>query len=150
MAKAATSFSSILDKPASEIEKPKPLPVGTYTCVIKGQPRFDKSSKKQTEFVEFTLQPLAAGEDVDQDDLKAMGGFTNKTIRATYYLTEDALWRLKKFLLEDCEIEASDDASFTQIITETPGKQVRAVIKHTASQDGQSVYAELAQTIAVE
>ncbi len=148
MAKAQ-NFESILDKPASEIERPKPLPQGTYVCTVKGLPRFDKSSKKQTPFVEFTLQPIEAGEDVDEDDLKAIGGFKNKTIRATYYETEDAIWRLKKFI-EDCGIEIDDGVSLRQLLEETPGKQVAAFIKHQASDDGQAVYAQLASTAPVE
>ncbi len=143
------NFASILDTPASDVERPKPLPVGTYTCVVKGLPRFDESSKKKTPFVEFGLQPLAAGEDVDADDLEAMGGFANRMIKATYYLTEDASWRLKKFLADDLGIDP-DDKTLGQMIDETPGKQVFASLKHRASDDGQSVFAELAQTAPVE
>ncbi len=85
MAQTQTSpnFGALLDKPASDVERPKPLPQGSYHCIVKGLPRFDKSSKKFTEFVEFTLQPTSAGEDVDEEDLEAMGGIANKTIRAT-------------------------------------------------------------------
>lgn len=144
----APNFGSILDRQSSEIERPKPLPVGTYTCVVKGLPKYDKSSKKQTEFVEFTLQPLAAGDDVDADDLEAMGGFLNKTIRATYYLTEDALWRLKDFLTH-LGIEEGD-MSLRQRIGEATGRQVLATIKHQASEDGEAVYAQLGKTAAVE
>lgn len=145
---ATPNFGALLDKPSTEIERPKPLPAGSYTCVVKGLPRFDKSSKKQTEFVEFTLQPLAAGEDVDADELESMGGIANKTIRATYYITEDALWRLKDFLahlgIED------EDRSLRQMIEDAPGKQVIAYIRHRASEDGSSVYAELAKMAPVE
>lgn len=145
---ANPNFGSILDKPTTEIERPKPLPVGTYTCVVKGLPRFDKSAKKGTEFVEFTLQPLQASEDVDADALESMGGFANKTIRATFYLTEDSVWRLKKFLVDDLEID--EDDTLRPMIDQAPGKQVNATLRHTASQDGQSVYAELASTAPVE
>lgn len=144
----APNFGAILDRPSTEIERPKPLPVGTYTCVVKGLPRYDKSTKKGTEFVEFVLQPLAAGEDVDEEALKEMGGFQNKTIRATYYLTEDAVWRLKKFL-DDCGIEEGD-LSLRQRIEQAPGSQVYAYMKHQASDDGQSVYAQLSNTAPVE
>jgi len=141
------NFGALLDKPASDVERPKPLPQGSYHCVVKGLPRFDKSSKKFTEFVEFTLQPTAAGEDVDEEDLAAMGGITNKTIRATYYITEDALWRLKDFL-SHCGIE--EDGSLRNMIDQTPNCEVIAFIKHRASEDGQSVFAELAKTAPVE
>jgi len=153
MAKAAIaakpSFASLLDTPGSEIERPKPLPVGTYVCMVQGLPRFDKSSKKQTDFVEFTLKLLEAGEDVDADELKAMGGLIDKTIKDTYYITESALWRLKEFLT-NCGLDADDDTSLRELIEEAPGKQVGVVIKHEASQDGTSVFARVAKTIAVE
>ena len=144
----APNFSDILDKPASETEKPKPLPVGGYVCVVKGLPRRDKSSKKGTPFVEFTLQPLEVLEDVDADELTAMGGFTNKTIKATYYLTDDALWRLKDFL-EHCGIEIADGASYSQLIEETPNCQVIAYLRHEASEDGTSIYARLGKTAPI-
>ncbi len=149
MAQTQTSpnFGALLDKPASDVERPKPLPQGSYHCIVKGLPRFDKSSKKFTEFVEFTLQPTAAGEDVDEEDLAAMGGIANKTIRATYYITEDALWRLKDFL-SHCGIE--EDGSLRNMIDQTPNCEVIAFIKHRASEDGQSVFAELAKTAPAE
>lgn len=148
MANPAPNFGALLDKPSTEIERPKPLPQGTYTTVVKGLPKFDKSSKKQTEFVEFTLQPLAVHEDVDPDDLEAMGGFVNKTIRATYYITEDALWRLKEFL-GHLGIEEGDK-SLRQMIEEAPGRQVLAFLKHEASNDGESIYATVGKTAPVE
>ena len=156
MAKTAT-FSDILNKPASEVERPKPLPAGTYLCVVKGLPRFDKSSKKQTEFVEFNLSPMQAGEDVDQEDLAAM--LLNKdgtskvlnelTIRATYYLTDNSLYRLKDFLTH-CGLDVESDASLRQLVDAAPGCQVTAFVKHQASDDGQSVYAQLGGTAVAE
>ena len=143
-----TSFGAILDKPASDIERPKPLPTGTYVCVVKGLPRYDKSSKKQTEFAEYTLQPLQAGDDVEEEALQEMGGIANRTIRATYYITEDALWRLKKFI-EDCGVEIEDGHSLREYCEQLQGRQVLATIKHRASDDGQSVFAELAGTAQV-
>ncbi len=142
------NFDDILSRPASEVERPKPLPQGSYLCIVKGLPRHDKSSKKLTPFVEFTLQPTAAGEDVDEEDLAAMGGIANKTIRATYYKTEDALWRLTDFL-EHCGIDL-EGKSISQAIDETPNCEVIAFIKHRASEDGQSIFAELAKTAPVE
>jgi len=141
------NFGAILDTPSSEVERPKPLPVGSYVCVVKGLPRFDKSSKKQTEFVEFTLQPLTAGDDVDQDALEEMGGFSSRTMRATFYITEDAIWRLKKFLAEDLEIDG-EDRTLRQMIDDAPGKQVLVNIKHRASDDG-GIFAEIASTAPV-
>lgn len=143
------NFASILDEAPTEIERPKPLPVGTYVCVVAGQPVYDKSSKKSTPFVQFTLRPIAAGEDVDADELAEMGGFDGKTIRATYYLTEDAVFRLDEFH-QHCGIDITNAASRRQRNEEVVNAQVNAVIRHRMSEDGQQVFAELARTAAAE
>jgi hypothetical protein len=149
MAKAQTTpnFGALLDTPSSEVERPKPLPAGSYTAVVHGLPRYDKSTKKQTEFVEFTLNLLAAGDDVDEGELKEMGGFAGKTMRATYYITDTALWRLKDFL-DHLGIE--DEGSLRQRIEEAPGKQVGIFIKHEPSQDGTTFFAQIGKTFVVE
>lgn len=142
-------FASVLDMPASEIERPKPLPVGSYICVVQGQPRIDKSAKKQTEFSEFTLKLLEALDDVDTDALEAIGGIKDKTTKVTFYHTENSIYRLKEFL-EHCGVDMEDGISLRQLIAEAPGKQVVAHIVHEASQDGEAIYAKVKNTTAVE
>ena len=151
MAKAAQApnFGSILDRAPSEIEKPKPLPQGSYITVLVGQPRFDKSAKKQTEFVEFTHKLLAAQEDVDEDELKAMGGIKEKVMKNTFYLTEGAAWRLKEFL-EHCGIDLDECENLRAAVEETPGKQVGIFVNHEASQDGTSIFARVGKSFVVE
>ena len=152
MAKSSTAhqtFSSILDTPSSEIERPKPMPVGQYVCVVQGQPRFDKSRLKQTDFVEFTMKFLETVDStVDDDALAVVGGIKDKTVKATYYLTDTALWRLKDFL-DHCDA-GDEDMSLRQRIAETPGKRVTITIGHESSQDGQTVFARVKDTAAVE
>lgn len=151
----APNFSSILDRPASEVERPKPLPVGTYVCAVQGRPRFDKSTKKGTEYVEFFLRPMEpyrnedGDTDVDTDALDEMGGLTEKSrLRATFYLTEDAIWRLKKFLV-DLGIEA-EGRSLAMMIEEAPNQTVLVSIGHRASDDGEGVFAEIKKTAKYE
>ena len=155
---ASPNFGALLDKAPTEIERPKPAPQGTYTTVIQGMPKYDVSTKKKTEYVEFTHKFLEAGDDVDADDLKAFlttGDGSKKklsdvTMRNTYYLTEGSLWRLKDFL-KDCGFDVGeDDTTFRQMIEETPGKQVGVFVKHQGSQDGTSVFANIDHTVAVE
>lgn len=156
----APSFESVLDLPSSEVARPRPLPVGTYLCMVKGQFRQDKSPKKGTEFSEYTLQILEPSEDVDQDELKLaltkasgeMVPLRDRSVRVTYYHTEDALWRLKKFL-KDLGIEEEDNdgpRSIRQMMQEVPGRQVWAHIKHTPSEDGETMFANVDKTARVE
>jgi hypothetical protein len=145
------TFSSILDRPSNTIEKPKPLPVGTYLAMCKGLPREDKSSKQQTPFVEFTMQLLQAAEDVDADGLQAVlkdKALSDITMKNTYYLTENAAWRLQKFLESDLLIPG-DDNSLRQMISASPGKQCLVSVKHEASQDGTTVFARITDTAPI-
>jgi len=141
----APNFAGLLDKAPTTVDKPKPLPVGTYLCVVDGLPRYDKSSKKQTDFVEFKLRPIQAADDVDADDLAAAGGLDKKSIRATFYLTEDAVYRLDEFH-QHCGLELDPSTSRRQRNEMIVNANVMAYIKHRASDDGENVYAELSKT----
>lgn len=141
------TFASILDKPASEVERPKPLPVGTYVAVVQGPAEHGKSSKKQTPFVRFNLKILQAGEDVDAEELVAMGGIEDKVIKDTYYITEESLYRLKEFLT-NCGIE-DNGQSIRQMLDDAPGQQVTLSMKHEASENGESIFARVGGTAPV-
>lgn len=148
---AAPVFGSILKTNPKDVERPKPLPVGTYTCVVNGMPRYDKSTKKGTEFVEFTLKVIDHHDDVDEDELKQVltkADGKKKTLgdvplRATFYLKPDILWRLTKFL-SDLGIEPKD--TLEEMIEETNGSEVVVVVKHEWSDDGLASYARIDST----
>jgi hypothetical protein len=165
MAKTATAsaphFASVLDTPVGDIERPKPLPPGQYVCVVQGQPRIDKSAKKQTEFSEYTLKLLEAMDTVDEEALTTY--LTNKdgskkrlqdvTTKVTFYHTENSVYRLKDFLRHcglDIDDAESEGTSLRQLIAEVPGRQVIATITHEASQRGDGVYATVSDTAPVE
>lgn len=142
------SFASILDAAPTEVERPKPLPVGSYHCVVTGAPRYDKSSKKQTDFVEFQLRITGCYDDVDDDELEAAGGVDGKMLKVTYYLTEDAVWRLDEFHVH-CGLDLDEDTSRRQRNEDVINSEVIAVVRHQTSQDGQTKYAEVARTAPV-
>lgn len=154
---ASPDFTSVLDTPSNEVSRPKPLSQGTYVWQIRGLPRIDKSTKKGTEFSEYTLQAMEACEDVDPEDLKfsltkANGEVVplkDRTLKYTLYHTEDALWRLKKFL-NDCNIPEEDDGGNVRTIRErmqdVPGKIILGHVKHSPSDDGETIYANIDRT----
>jgi hypothetical protein len=161
--KSRDTITDILDMPSSSIERPKPIPQGTYVAQVIGQFREDKSTKKGTRYHEYTLKlikPATNGEgeplDVDMDALeqsltKASGEVANlsdRTLRHTIYVTSDSLFRYKDFLdhlgipLE----EDGEDLSTMQRAGMAPGRFVLIHIKHTPSQDGESTYANIDKT----
>lgn len=148
---AQPNFGSILDKAPSDVKAPEALPVGSYLCTVMGLPRYDKSTKKGTEFVEYNLVIQDVGEDVDEEDAKAVdGGLRGKSIKATYYLTDTALYRLKEFL-EHCGLDVEHAESMRELVDQAQGQQVIAYLKHEAATDGSDrVFARLAGTAPVE
>lgn len=146
---ANPNFGSILDSNPEETKAPALLPVGTYLTVIQGLPRQDKSTLKKTEFLEFSHKILSAMDDVDTDQLAEIGPIVDlKPVKNTFYLTEDAMFMLKDFLTLSCKIEMQD--TYRPMIEQTPGMQVLIKIKHTPSQDGTRMYANVASTAPVE
>ncbi len=143
-----TTFESILDTPAADVERPKPLPAGTYDVVVKGLYEQGESSQKKTPFVRFTYSITAAGEDVDEDELAEMGGIADKTIRDTYYTTPDAMFRLTD-VLENMGIDLTD-VTIRQALADTPNCGLRIVVGHRASEDGQQIFAEVKRTLKAE
>lgn len=166
MAKLATAptFQSVLDTPSSEIDRTvKQLPVGSYLAVVQGLPRIDKSSKKQTEFSEYTMKILAAQDDVDEDDLAeylsnpdgSKRKLTDCTIKNTYYHTEMSIGRLLSFLDHLDGIKPGDDTSHIestprQRMSEVAGKQCVIHVKHEPWQSGEGVSARVGSTSVAE
>lgn len=156
MAQASPNFSAILDKKPTLIEKPKTLPVGSYIAAVQGMPKQDVSTKKKTPYYEYTLKYLQAMDDVDTDDLKAAltradGSkkvLSEMTQRLTFYLTDDAIWRLTTFL-EHCGLSKDDFESVREMAESAGGCQVIIKLRHKPSEDGESMYPDVAGTAPV-
>lgn len=151
-----TSFESILDIPADEVERPQPMPVGTYDVVVRGLYEQGESSQKKTPFVRFTYTFVAAGEDVDEEELAAIltdkegnvHPIKEKTIKDTYYTTPDAMFRLTD-ALENMGIDA-EGKTIRQCLADTPNASLRIMVGHRSSEDGQQIFAEVKRTMAAE
>jgi hypothetical protein len=89
-------FNNLLDNRVGEVEAPKRLPVGTYTWKITAR-KFDKSSQKKTDFVQFTYECVGYGEDIE-DVSELPENWQGKTITEDWYITADALKRLEEHL----------------------------------------------------
>ncbi len=143
--KPAEKIGDILDRPSNEAVPPPPFPAGNYRCRVQGLPRFDKSSKKQTPYVEFLLIPTAALDDVDANELAEFGSLADKTIKATFYLTDNSEYRLREFL-DACGIGDKDDAgdavSHRQRIEETPNCEVLVTMIHEPSDKGDKMFSK--------
>lgn len=151
---ANPNFAGILDRQSGDVERPKPLPIGPFVWKVKGLPEFGESNTKKTPYVEFTCIPLSATDEVDPEALEeALIRKSGKKMlsdmvqKLTFYLTEDALWRLKEFLVDTLKIEEGDK-TLAAMISEAPNSEFIGEIRHAPTKDGKGVYANIGTTYA--
>lgn len=138
-------FEEILNKPARDIQPPKPLPTGTYLVTVEPAFEIKKMGKDQTDVIEHTLKFLSARDDVDPTDLAAIpGGLMGTTRRFRLWITEEAEYRIKMFYVDTLGID--DSLTVRQQISEAAGRQCYVTIKHRPAQDGSRMYDEVAAT----
>jgi len=150
MAKNPTPvFSNILDRPMSETKQPTPMPTGEYGWAVLGLPEEGVSARKQTPQLEFTFKCLGPiGDTVDTDKLNAWltngdgtkTKITDITHKHVFYKTEKSLYRLKKFM-KILGFDVESQASYTQTLPETPGREFIGNIKHRLSEDNETRFA---------
>lgn len=118
----AVNFSSLLEKPVTSAERPKPKPPGTYTGTTKAFV-FGESQKKKTPYVRFTVANVQPGPDVDASALEEVGDLNKWSPSEDFYLTDDSLYRLREFL-ESCDVKV-EGRSFKETIPEAVGMPVQ-------------------------
>lgn len=141
------SFEEIMRMPASDIKPPEAYPVGTYHCLVDGPPEKGKSSKKETDFLEFKLKILRPMEDVNGEAAAAQQ-VVGKTLRHQIYITDGSAYRLIDFLCDHLGIEKAGKSP-SELVAEAPGKQVLVKVKHEPSQDGTRVFHRVESTAKV-
>lgn len=132
----AISFKDLLKGSAEEAVRPPVLPAGQYLARIVGQ-EYGKSRRKKTPQVEFAWQISAASEDIDADLLEGVN-VEGKKMREAFYITPDAMWRLKEFF----EVVVGDvsGSSFEELIGDSTGIQAWLDVSKEPSEDGEGFY----------
>jgi hypothetical protein len=146
------NFQDILNKPAADIKAPPAYPVGTYHCLVDGPPAQEESSQKKTPCRVYKFKILSPMGDVDQaaaTEQQIVGKLiTGQGAGAAFYLTEDAAWRYKEFLVDHLGIEEGSK-TLLQLEAEAPGRQCLVKLKHEISQDGKRVFHRIESTAHV-
>lgn len=106
---AATDFTTLLATKVDTIEKPKPLPAGHYLCQVTKY-ETGETRAKQTPYIRVHFKPLEPKDDIDAAAFEEFGGaakLAEKVIQHDFYITPDALFRLRQFLETDLGISGS-------------------------------------------
>jgi hypothetical protein len=121
-------FEEMLNQSADDIKPPQPIPGGAYSLrVSTEQPTFDKSSKKGTPYVEYILYPTAPHDDVDEDLLAEVENWQQKSLKATFYLSQNALFMFKEFC-EKCGVQ-TEGRILKELVSEVLGCEVGGNVK---------------------
>lgn len=124
-------FSKYLSIKGNEVEKPKPIPIGTYYGFIrsfKGEERqYNKDDKNdKTPVISFTIHKFTASDDVDQTELGEFKGLENRVLTRDFSLREDQIYRLDEFLTS-LGI-SGDDRTFGDRLNDTVNQPVMVAI----------------------
>mgnify|MGYP003624040431 CR=1 FL=1 len=133
----AANFNELLDTNMDDIERPKPLPPGTYFGTVK-EYTFDESSQNKTPYVRYIIVNLEPGEDVDRDALREIPDVYDRTVRRDFFLTQNAKYRLKEFIASTGM--KVDGRSLRQCIADSVNCRVIVQITQVTSRDGKEIY----------
>lgn len=136
-------FSHLLSKPSGEIKAPKGAPAGDYFGVIAGHV-FGESRQKKTPYVRFSINNVEPTPEQLQDQQERLAdpelNLTKKSPYIDFYLTDDALYRLKDFLDSIGIDDGGGVRSIGERIPEATNHPVQFTLDEQPSQDGKTSY----------
>ncbi len=126
-------FTSILNKPAEAVEKPKPKPIGSYQAVVTGMPAQRTVSTKDGDraVIRFTYKLISAADDVDQDQLSEVADISTwPPLNHDVWIDGDGGdFQLVSHLENVLKIDKSGK-SIGEMLAEAPGAQLLVTVKH--------------------
>lgn len=143
------NFNELLGVQVQSVERPKNFPQGSYSAIVVSH-EMGKSSRKETPYVRFPIKLLGPGDDVDEDLFEGAGGMealnNRKPLSKDFYLTKDAIYRLREFL-EDCLDLSCSGKNFDEVIPETTNRPLTVVISHRAGEKEGEFWMEIADCL---
>jgi hypothetical protein len=138
----ALDFSKFLDVDVSNIEAPKPIPVGHYFATIKGWKGAERDYAKatggaKTPVVELTFSITGPDEDVDEDDLPPKG-VSGRLVQRDYSLNEESgVYALRRLGEETCGLDVKG-LHLSDLLDALKSQEVKLYIEQRAgAEEGQ-------------
>lgn len=124
-------FKTLLQKPVTSAERPKPKAPGTYNGMVQ-RFEFGEAGEKKTPYVRYHINNVSPGPEVDMEENARNGiDLAKWSPYKDFYLTDDSIYRLREFI-ESCKIPV-DGRSFNETIPEVVGKPVQFEVVNTPS-----------------
>lgn len=132
----SADFNDVLNMKPSEIEKPKPRPIGTYLgAVTKYELRDVDTKQGPRKIADFHVKLIMAQNVEDQEALAEQGnvGDWYPFVHGIFYETPEGRYNLKQFLTETLDISpgsGKNEKTISEMIAESNGKQLLVTLKH--------------------
>ena len=123
-------FSQLLRKPAGEAKRPKALPIGDYQGMIRSHEVGDQN-RNRTPYVRFGLVLTEWPDTIGPDDRVDID-LGRRTLRKDFYLTEESMWRLDRFI-KSCGIDPQS-RTYEEILPQLIGQPVVVQVQHFLNQ----------------
>lgn len=146
------SMESVLNQKASEIKRPPPVPVGTYTLQFHGRPTFvDMERQGKASYVDFQSKIMALSDEMSEEDIAAYPGgraaLLGQDIKprhgwCRFYLTESSAVQLKEWIEDILQIDM-EGKTLKEACFDVPGHMAIAEVQQTPTQDGKGMIAEI-------
>ncbi len=141
------NFGELLNVQVETAERPKVFPEGTYDTLVTGH-EMGTSSQKGTPFVKFQCK-LIGPKEVEDELFEEAGGMEGlnkrKPLALTFYLTTDAMYRLREFLEDTLELSCSG-RTFDVVIPEATNVSFISTIKHSPGSKPGDTYMNIDDT----
>lgn len=156
------NFLDVLNTKAGDIEKPLPLPIGTYLWKVTKAHKETQAGKGDWNVVELPITPVCPHEDSDDvnaDDLAAFGSLNAaaNTIRFMFSTdpaksgdVERTAYQLKKFLLDVLRVDGSDDSTIKELLAKAPGCEFIAQAHHRHDPERDTVFVDVKNWMPAE
>lgn len=105
------SFAELANVRVGDVEPPKALPEGHYTAQFTG-PMKEHKAKSGNLAMRFPIKLIAAGDDVDAEELEIAGGLPDKEYAIDFWMSPDARFRFTDF---GKAMGASDDLNLIEL-----------------------------------
>ena len=144
------NFNELLSVQVQSVERPKNFPPGHYEAIVTGH-EYGTSPVKETPYVRFPIKLLGPSEDVDEELFEEAGGMEalgkRKPLHLDFYLTPDAIYRLREFLENGLALNSSG-RNFDEVIPESTNVALTVLISHRAGQKKDEFFMNISDYLA--
>jgi hypothetical protein len=129
-------FNDVLNMKPSEIEKPKPRPIGTYLGAVQKYELKDITTRNGDRKVcSFTIKLMMAQQVDDQEELAKQGDVSDwfPLTHDIFYETPEGRYGLKQFLSEVLAIDpgsGKNEKTLSEMVASSPGAQLLVTLRH--------------------